>query len=93
CHAGKGTVTLCPAHADRRLLNQPALAGLLVVLTAFLDCKTIILGKSHYLLYVLATAMQPRWLVTLDENLQPLNVSVRVGQAVDVIGKAGTPKT
>ncbi|CAK1580372.1 unnamed protein product [Parnassius mnemosyne] len=93
CHAGKGTVTLCPAHADRRLLNQPALAGLLVVLTAFLDCKNIILGKSHYLLYVLATAMQPRWLVTLDENLQPLNVSVRVGQAVDVIGKAGTPKT
>ncbi|XP_045772793.1 26S proteasome non-ATPase regulatory subunit 2 [Maniola jurtina] len=93
CHAGKGTVTLCPAHADRRLVNQPALAGLLVVLTAFLDCKNIILGKSHYLLYVLATAMQPRWLVTLDENLQPVNVSVRVGQAVDVIGKAGTPKT
>ncbi|XP_026327606.1 26S proteasome non-ATPase regulatory subunit 2 [Hyposmocoma kahamanoa] len=93
CHAGKGTVTLCPAHADKRLVNQPALAGLLVVLTAFLDCKNIILGKSHYLLYVLATAMQPRWLVTLDENLQPLNVSVRVGQAVDVIGKAGTPKT
>lgn len=39
CHAGKGTVTLCPTHADRRLINQPALAGLLVVLTAFLDCK------------------------------------------------------
>ncbi|VVC86660.1 26S proteasome non-ATPase regulatory subunit 2 [Leptidea sinapis] len=93
CHAGKGTVTLSPAHADRRLVNQPALAGLLIVLTAFLDCKNIILGKSHYLLYVLATAMQPRWLVTLDDNLQPLNVSVRVGQAVDVIGKAGTPKT
>lgn len=93
CHAGKGTVTLSPAHSDRRLINQPALAGLLVVLTAFLDCKNIILGKSHYLLYVLATAMQPRWLVTLDDNLQPLNVSVRVGQAVDVIGKAGTPKT
>ncbi|XP_022117848.2 26S proteasome non-ATPase regulatory subunit 2 [Pieris rapae] len=93
CHAGKGTVTLSPAHADRRLVNQPALAGLLVVLTALLDCKNIILGKSHYLLFVLATAMQPRWLVTLDDNLQPLNVSVRVGQAVDVIGKAGTPKT
>lgn len=93
CHAGKGTLALSATHADRRLLHRPALAGLLVVLTAFLDCKNIILGKSHYLLYVLATAMQPRWLVTLDENLQPLNVSVRVGQAVDVIGKAGTPKT
>lgn len=39
CHAGKGTVTLSPAHADRRLVSQPALAGLLVVLTAALDCK------------------------------------------------------
>lgn len=93
CHAGKGTVSLSPLHAERRTLHTPALAGLLVVLTAFLDCKNIILGKSHYLLYVLATAMQPRWLVTLDENLEPLNVTVRVGQAVDVIGKAGTPKT
>lgn len=75
---------------------------------------TVILGKSHYLLYTLAAAMHPRWLVTLDENLEPLNVTVRVGQvciyfffqylqyicfnfqyfqAVDVIGKAGTPKT
>lgn len=44
----------------------------------------VILGKSHYLLYVLATAMQPRWLVTLDENLQPLNVSVRVGQVTEL---------
>lgn len=38
------------------------------------------LGKSHYLLYTLATAMYPRWLVTLDEQLEPLPVSVRVGQ-------------
>lgn len=52
CHAGKGTVTLCPAHADRRLLSQPALAGLLVVLTAFLDCKN---SKPKLLLVVLST--------------------------------------
>ena len=44
------------------------------------------LGKSHYLLYGLATAMQPRMLVTFDEQLNPLPVSVRVGQAVDVVG-------
>ncbi|KOB76346.1 26S proteasome non-ATPase regulatory subunit 2 [Operophtera brumata] len=39
CHAGKGTITLCPAHSDRHLASQPALARLLVVMTAFLDCK------------------------------------------------------
>uniref|UniRef100_A0A8D8V2S3 26S proteasome non-ATPase regulatory subunit 2 n=1 Tax=Cacopsylla melanoneura TaxID=428564 RepID=A0A8D8V2S3_9HEMI len=92
-HMGKGTVSLSPFHTDRQILNPVALAGLLVVLTSFLDTKNIILGKSHYLLYCLVPAMYPRWLVTLDENQEPVSVSVRVGQAVDVIGKAGTPKT
>jgi 26S proteasome regulatory subunit N1 len=32
-------------------------------------------------------------LITLDEELKPLPVSVRVGQAVDVVGAAGNPKT
>lgn len=41
---------------------------------------TVILGKSHYLLYCLVTAIQPRMLVTFDEQLNPLPVSVRVGQ-------------
>jgi len=37
--------------------------------------------------------MHPRFLITLDEDLQPLPVNVRVGQAVDVVGQAGRPKT
>jgi 26S proteasome regulatory subunit N1 len=32
-------------------------------------------------------------LLTVDENLKPLSVPVRVGQAVDVVGQAGRPKT
>lgn len=43
-------------------------------------CVTVILGKSHYILYGLVAAMQPRMLVTFDEELRPLPVSVRVGQ-------------
>lgn len=31
--------------------------------------------------------------MTVDENLKPLSVPVRVGQAVDVVGQAGRPKT
>ncbi|XP_073120411.1 26S proteasome non-ATPase regulatory subunit 2 homolog A-like [Henckelia pumila] len=37
--------------------------------------------------------LQPRMLMTVDENLKPLSVPVRVGQAVDVVGQAGRPKT
>lgn len=40
----------------------------------------VILGKSHYVLYGLVAAMQPRMLVTFDEEMRPLPVSVRVGQ-------------
>ncbi|CAG9809881.1 unnamed protein product [Chironomus riparius] len=92
-HLGKGTLTLSPYHSDRQLMSPVALAGLMATLVAFLDVKNIILSKSHYLLYTLATAMQPRMLVTFDENLTPLTVPVRVGVAVDVVGQAGKPKT
>ncbi|XP_046747338.1 26S proteasome non-ATPase regulatory subunit 2 [Diprion similis] len=92
-HLGKGTLTLSPYHSDRQLLSPVAVAGLLATLVGFLDVKNIILGRSHYLLYTLAAAMQPRMLVTFDEELNPLAVPVRVGIAVDVVGQAGKPKT
>lgn len=92
-HLGKGTLGLVPFHSDRQLLSPVAMAGLLSTLFSFLDVRGLILGKGHYMLYCLATAMNPRMLATFDENLKPLPVSVRVGQAVDTVGVAGRPKT
>jgi 26S proteasome regulatory subunit N1 len=37
--------------------------------------------------------MYPRFLITFDESVENLPVTVRVGQAVDVVGQAGRPKT
>lgn len=37
--------------------------------------------------------MTPRMLFTVDEQGKPLPVSVRVGEAVDIVGQAGRPKT
>lgn len=45
------------------------------------------------MLYFLVTAMYPRFLITLDEELKNIPVTVRVGQAVDVVGQAGKPRT
>ncbi|GMH12107.1 hypothetical protein Nepgr_013948 [Nepenthes gracilis] len=92
-HLGKGLLTLNPYHSDRFLLSPTALAALVIVLHACLDMKPIILGKYHFVLYFLVLAMQPRMLMTVDENLRPLSVPVRVGQAVDIVGQAGRPKT
>ncbi|KAL9136131.1 MAG: hypothetical protein Q9175_002662 [Cornicularia normoerica] len=92
-HMGKGTMSINPFHTDRQILSRVAAAGLLTVLVAMIDAKSFILAESHYLLYFIVTAMHPRFLVTLDEDLKPLQVNVRVGQAVDVVGQAGRPKT
>ncbi|XP_039046355.1 26S proteasome non-ATPase regulatory subunit 2 homolog A [Hibiscus syriacus] len=92
-HLGKGLLTLNPYHSERFLLSPTALAGLVTMLHACLDMKAMVLGKYHYVLYFIVLAMQPRMLMTVDENLKPLSVPVRVGQAVDVVGQAGRPKT
>lgn len=92
-HLGKGTLTLSPYHSDRQLMNPMAVAGLMATLVSFLDVKNLILGRSHYLLYTLVPAMQARMLITFDEDLNQLQVPVRVGMAIDVVGQAGKPKT
>ncbi|TMW46881.1 hypothetical protein DOY81_008045 [Sarcophaga bullata] len=92
-HLGKGTLTLSPYHSDRQLMNPMAVAGLMATLVSLLDVKNLILGRSHYLLYCLVPAMQARMLITFDEDLNQLQVPVRVGMAIDVVGQAGKPKT
>ncbi|KAJ1671345.1 proteasome regulatory particle base subunit [Spiromyces aspiralis] len=97
-HMGKGTITLNPFHHERFLLSQSALAGLLVSIMVFTSPQEFIFSDTDYLLYFLALAMWPRFLLTLTEDehtgeliFQP--VDVQVGEAVDVVGKAGKHKT
>eukprot|EP00823_Brevimastigomonas_motovehiculus_P002027 TRINITY_DN1318_c0_g1_i1.p1 TRINITY_DN1318_c0_g1~~TRINITY_DN1318_c0_g1_i1.p1 ORF type:complete len:926 (+),score=227.84 TRINITY_DN1318_c0_g1_i1:113-2890(+) len=91
-HLGKGLMTLNPYQSDNLLLNKVALAGLLVVLHAGMDMKNTLVGKRHYLLYSLVCSARPRCLITVDEDLKSIPVSVRVGQSVDVSGQPGNPK-
>ncbi|KAG2003380.1 26S proteasome subunit RPN2a [Coprinopsis cinerea AmutBmut pab1-1] len=92
-HMGKGTIGLNPFYSDRSIMSRPAVAGLLATLTAFTDAKGFVLDKYHWMLYFLTPAMYPRFLITLDEELNALPTTVRVGQAVDVVGQAGKPRT
>ncbi|KAI0826430.1 armadillo-type protein [Irpex lacteus] len=90
---GKGTITINPFFHDRQIMSRTAVAGLLATILAFTDAKGFILDKYHWMLYFLATAMYPRLLMTLNEELESFPVTVRVGQAVDVVGQAGKPRT
>jgi len=91
-HMGKGLLTINPFHSDRMLLNGPALGGMLVLITSCLDLKNTLLDKSHYLLYYLTCSMNPRMLITVNEDIEWRPVTVRVGQAVETVGQAGKPK-
>ena len=77
----------------RLLLSEAGLAGILTVLHACIDIKGTILDRFHYLLFFLSASMNPRYLNTVDVDLNPLSVTVRVGQAVETVGQAGRPKT
>eukprot|EP00043_Microstomoeca_roanoka_P020805 m.254068 g.254068 ORF g.254068 m.254068 type:complete len:897 (+) comp17677_c0_seq1:221-2911(+) len=92
-YTGKGSITMSPFHTERSLLSPPAAAGLITMMLSLVDVKDVLLGDSHYMLYHLALAMHPRILSLFDEDLNPLSLTVRVGQAVDVVGQAGKPKT
>ena len=92
-HMGKGLMTLNPIHSDRMLTNGPAVGALLTILHSCLDLKSTLLDKSHYLLYYLTCAMNPRMLITVNEDLSWRPVTVRVGEAVETVGQAGKPKT
>lgn len=91
-HMGKGLMTINPFHSDRLLLNGPALGGVLVLLHSCLDLKNTLLDKSHYLLFYLNCAMNPRMLITVDEDIEWKPTTVRVGQAIETVGQAGKPK-
>jgi len=92
-HMGKGTLGINPDHSQGFVTNKPALGAILSVLFIALDMPSTLAGSTPYLLYLLSVAIHPRWLFTVDENLEPKPVSVRVGTAVDVVGQAGKPKT
>jgi 26S proteasome regulatory subunit N1 len=92
-HMGKGLITLNSVHSDSMLTCAPALGALLTIAHSCIDLKSTLLDKSHDLLFYLTCAMNPRMLITVNEDLTWRPVTVRVGLAVETVGQAGKPKT
>lgn len=98
-HLGKGTMSVSALYSQKSVLSPSGLAGLLTVLIAATDAQHLLLdtsthGGTSHLLYFIIAAMYPRFLYCLDaDSLETLPVLVRVGQAVEVVGQAGKPKT
>ena len=90
-HLEKGLLTLSPSHSTGRCTQR---------CTRWPRDQCVLHAgheadhprKYHFMLYYLFVAAQPRMLMTVDEEGKPVPVSVRVGQAVDVVGQAGSPR-
>ena len=92
-HLGKGLITLDPVYSHKLLINKRALAGVLITLFSFTETEALICAKHQFLLYSLALAMKPKLVMTVDENLKPKDVQLMIGQAVDIVGQTGNPRT
>ena len=80
---GKGLINFQPAHSDRFLHSNVALSGILCLLMTCTNPSKLFFGRFHTMLYYLCLAMYPRMLITLNEDLEPLQVDVKVGHAFD----------
>ena len=92
-YMGKGLLTLDPVYSHKLLINARGIAGVLITLFSFTETEALICGKHQFLLYSLALAMKPKYVMTVDENLKPKDVQLMIGQAVDIVGQTGNPRT
>jgi 26S proteasome regulatory subunit N1 len=59
-HMGKGLMSLNPVYSQGFLINNVALAGLLISILSFTEVESLICGKYQFLIYALCLAMRPR---------------------------------
>lgn len=92
-YMGKGLITLDPIYSHKLLINNPGIAGLLITLFSFTETEGLLCGKHQFLIYSLALGMKPKLVMTVDEKLKPKPVTLMIGQAVDIVGQTGNPRT
>lgn len=92
-HLGRGLLGLHPFNCDGKLLIHNSFAALLIISFACIDVESMILGKLHQLIFYLTPAIQPRWILTLNENtLEPIKVNLRVGKNIQTSDQFGQAK-
>jgi 26S proteasome regulatory subunit N1 len=92
-HMGKGLLTLNPINSNNFLVNNVALAGLLISILSFTEVEGLICGRHQFLIYSLCLAMSPKMAMLVDEKLDLIQTQVLVGTAIDTVGQTGNPRT
>lgn len=74
---GKGMLSISPIRAS--IVSFTSVSGILAVILPIADNHSMIMERFSYLLYFLAPSIFPKILLTVDENLNHVPVSVKVG--------------
>ena len=85
-YAGKGTLTINQFYSNGFLYNKTGFAGLFILAHSMMNMEEFYLKDQHYLLFYSALGLFPKYLFTLDENLNNVDISIRVGQGIDTVG-------
>lgn len=88
-HAGKGTIGIDPYFCNKFLYSKVSMAGLFIFANSMLDTKNILIDKFNYLVYSLVLSVYPKFLYLMNEKMMPLDILVRVGNAVDTVTQVG----
>jgi 26S proteasome regulatory subunit N1 len=75
-HLGQGLMTLSPTYGDSRLIHPVGLASLLIVAYACIRTDELVVRTDPLLLFFVAPAISPRFLVTLNENLEMIPIQL-----------------
>lgn len=85
---GKGTLSLHPY--TYHILNPRMLSGLAALMTLMSDDN--VLFNYPFLWYVLTPAINSKVVIAVDTDLNPVNVNVKVGNPVEIVGMTGEQK-
>lgn len=92
-HSGKGLVGINPYYSDNFLCSKSGLAGLVILGFSMLNFEEFLIKNNHYMFYYLSLAIYPKMLFYVNENIEEIKTTVRVGQGIDIVGQVGKPRT
>lgn len=85
-YMGKGTITLNQYFSNGFLFNKTGFAGIFILLHCMMNMEEIFIKDKHYMVFYASLGFYPKFLFTLDENLENIPISIRVGQGIDTVG-------
>lgn len=89
---GKGTLTLSPMMFEKNHIDHRSIANLYATCLFFLGDNYPLVEKYGFMFTLLASSINNKFVVSMDTNLDFLNIYIRIGRPVHTNSMAGKKK-